>query len=151
MNTEAIAKLTAKGRELMTSIGKQELSFFDNGVTAGSGSYGEVIAGDFGFANPRSAAGVLGGLVKQGLMTADEAEGDGGLWYELTELGAEVANHLAGNTEEQAEEPQSKDPSVGVTIKAGRKWSYLYAADGSLIAEVRNDQLEAIWKTLKYA
>lgn len=146
MNT----KLTKKGRELMTAIGNAELSFFDDGVVEGSGSYGEVIAGDFGFANPRSAAGVLGGLVKQGLMTADEAEGDAGLWYSLTALGADVANSLADSKVPADAEPvdtrtvaeQEQEASV-LTIKTGRKWTYLYNAAGELVAEIRND----VWGT----
>jgi hypothetical protein len=30
------------------------------------------------------------------------------------------------------------------TVKVGRKWTAITAADGSLIAEVRNDQVEAV-------
>ena len=35
-------------------------------------------------------------------------------------------------------------PTTGITVKQGSKWTYLYAADGSLIAELRNDSLAAI-------
>jgi hypothetical protein len=85
----AIVMLTLKGRYAMQAIGERRLSFFDNGIEQGSGSWGECLTGELG----HRSSGVLGGLVKQRLLTSSQE--DHGSWYELTELGAAVAKKLA--------------------------------------------------------
>lgn len=86
----AIKKLTPQGIVVMTTIADGKISFFDAGLTAGSGSWGEVLAKEDGI-----KPGVLTGLAKQGLLVAGEAGDEGaGKWWELTELGAAVANQL---------------------------------------------------------
>jgi hypothetical protein len=47
-------------------------------------------------------------------------------------------------TETTQEEQDDLEGYAPVNATVGRKWTYLYAADGSLIAELRNDQLAAI-------
>jgi hypothetical protein len=43
------------------------------------------------------------------------------------------------------DEPAMVEPVTATpTVKVGRKWTTITAADGSLIAEVRNDQVEAV-------
>jgi hypothetical protein len=54
---------------------------------------------------------------------------------------APCTNHVPVDV--RTEEPASPAPT-GLTVKRGSKWTYLYAADGSVIAELRNDSLAAI-------
>lgn len=96
-----IEGLTAKGRETMTSIGRiafggRELGFFDDGVAAGSGSWGECLTGELG----HRSAGVINRLAKLGLF--DVSHDVNGAWFSLTELGAEVALLLAAPAAEAA-------------------------------------------------
>ena len=90
----AIAQLTAKGRETMEAIGLQELSFFDEGVVEGSGSWGGSISGDMG----HHSSGVINRLRDMGLFRSEDV-GDYDLWWTLTELGAAVANELVRPTQ----------------------------------------------------
>lgn len=58
---------------------------------------------------------------------------------------------LAALEEEKADEQDVIDDLEGyapVNSTVGRKWTYLYDANGELIAELRNDQLAAIGKYL---
>lgn len=134
---ETIAKMTPKGRETMTAVGNREFAWFDDGIVGGSGIWGEC----FGV-----ASGVLNRLRDLGMWECtEEGEVGSGLWWALTELGAAVANTLAARSaldELEYVEPVVETPQV--TVKTGAKWTYLYAADGSLIAEIRNDQFAAI-------
>lgn len=137
MNTtfaiEAIVEqLTAKGRETMRAIGANETSFFDEGIVENSGIWGECLTSELG----HKSSGVINRLKALGLFeTSDAGPDDDSDWWALTELGADVANYLAGRT-----------PVLTpvATSKVGTKWTYIYAADGSLIAEVRNDQVETV-------
>ena len=125
-----LATLTAKGLATMTAIGNGELSYFDDGIVANSGIWGECLTGELG----HKSSGVIVQLVKQGMFTTSESSEDNdGTWYSLTELGAEVANSLV--------RPAAP---TGVTFKTGAKWTYMYAPDGTLIAELRNDSLAQI-------
>jgi len=88
-------KLTTQGTETMLAIGRiaygrRQLGFFDNGVTAGSGSWGECLTGELG----HKSSGVINQLVKLGLF--DTSKDYNGTWFELTELGVKVALELAG-------------------------------------------------------
>lgn len=71
-----------------------------------------------------------------------DEETDG--WYDMTWM--PCASHVPDRTEAPAEEPKADETVAvaGVTIKVGRKWTYMYAADGSLIAEIRNDAVDAV-------
>lgn len=89
-------KLTAKQTALLTAIGRNEFTFFDDGIAAGSGTWSDVLTGEAGpevAANPKGVARVAGSLVKKGLLASSEQEE--GTWFELTEAGAELANELA--------------------------------------------------------
>jgi hypothetical protein len=105
---DTINGLTEKGRHTMTAIGglafgNCSLSFFDDGVTVGSGSWGECLTGELG----HKSSGVLVGLVKRGLLASYSYEEDGdGTWYELTDLGVAVALELAKPEEAPAPEPK---------------------------------------------
>jgi hypothetical protein len=131
----AIAQLTAKGRETMDAVGRGWTSFFDNGIVEYSGIWGDNLTGELG----HKSSGVINQLVKLGLFySTPMGEDDPSNWYSLTALGADVANYLAENLEvEDAEPAADADPQV--TVKTGSKWTYIYAADGSLLAEIRND------------
>lgn len=88
----AISSLTVKGRATMKAIGDRKLSFFDDGIVEGSGIWGGCLVSEMG----HKSAGVISNLEKQGLLiSTDYEEGDDGKWWELTELGAQVANALA--------------------------------------------------------
>lgn len=65
-------------------------------------------------------------------------------WYEINWL--PCAKHVPAGTD-IAEAPVVEEPTV--TVKVGRKWTYIYAADGSLIAEVRNDSSAAVIAALQ--
>jgi hypothetical protein len=135
MNTnEAIAKMTAKGIETMTAVGRGQLSFFDDGIVEGSGIWGECLVSEMG----HKSSGVINRLRDLGLWVFTDSDEDPSGWWSLTALGADVANELG----KVVEEPVVKDREP--TVKVGAKWTYIYAADGSLIAEVRNDQYELV-------
>lgn len=97
---EAIKGLTTKGRVVMTMIGLEQLSYFDEGVEPDSGSWGLCICQE---ANVRP--GVLTGLRDQGLLRSTSGDSDEGDWWELTELGASVSRELASReTGEEVED-----------------------------------------------
>lgn len=136
--TETIDQLTAKGRDAMAAIGRQEVSFFDEGIVAGAGSWGGILTADLG----HKSSGVLNRLKTLGLFDTfkdtDPADADCGDWWSLTELGAAVANKLA--------EPTTGISFLergGVSAKAGRVWTDLYI-DGVKIAGLRTEHLAAI-------
>lgn len=100
----AIETLSANGLALMTAIGEQRFTFFDGGIEEGEGSWANCISEEaVGMEitkSVRSTAGILVRLVKIGMFTTAENEDNvngEGQWYSLTELGAAVANELAGN------------------------------------------------------
>lgn len=104
----AIEKLTAQGAPVMQSIANGDYGWFDNGLTEGSGIWGECI---------NEKPGVLGGLAKQGLLTSDDPDPQAGAgrWYALTALGAEVANLLAENAHNEEHAARSAShPAVVV-------------------------------------
>lgn len=135
-----VAQLTEKGRDAMNSIGRGWVSFFDNGIVEGSGIWGECLTADLGL----KSSGVINRLRDLGLFVAYDTKDDdyaSGMWWDLTALGADVANYLAenleGHNDADADESVAADPKI--TVKTGSKWTYIYAADGSLLAEIRND------------
>lgn len=92
MNTsEAIAALTPKGRDAMQAIGRRKVSFFDQGIEEGSGSWSECLVADLG----HRSSGVIVQLAELGLFDTSWHGKPDGTWYELTDLGAKVAKALA--------------------------------------------------------
>lgn len=94
-------KLTKKQTALMTQIGSNGFSFFDDGIVEDSGIWSDALTGEAGPEVSDTAKGagrVAVSLVKKGLLKSEEAED--GTWFELTAEGAAVANELAGNTEQ---------------------------------------------------
>lgn len=87
-----IAQLTDKGRATMLAVGQGRLSFFDDGIVENSGIWGECLTGELG----HKSSGVVNRLARLGLwnVTHDLASDDGA-WWDLTALGAAVANTLA--------------------------------------------------------
>lgn len=114
-NTAAvIAQLTVKGREAMTAIGQHKVSYFDDGIVEGSGSWGSCLTEDLG----HKSSGVLNRLEALGLFTTTDTgePEDAGFWWELTDLGADVANTLAGNTaDEDNTEDNTEEGTTTVT------------------------------------
>lgn len=91
---EVIAQLTAKGRAFMQQVGKGRFDFFDDGIVEGSGNWGENMAQQLECAtNPKSASGIMGATAKLGLWNTWTDEGQ--TWWDLTALGAAVAQTLA--------------------------------------------------------
>jgi hypothetical protein len=139
----AVAQLTDKGRETMRAVGAHETSFFDNGIVAHSGIWGDNLTGELGHAS----SGVINRLAKLGLFDASPADvDDPAMWWSLTELGADVANYLSGNLNDVPAQADAETAPV-VTTKVGAKWTYIYV-DGSLVAEVRNDSAAVVIATL---
>jgi hypothetical protein len=102
--TAALESLTPAGRKFMELVGSHHFDFFDDGIVAGSGNWGENLtwqaAGPVA-ATERGVAGVMSRLAapELGLWVNDryaEEPGEGGKWWELTELGALVALAAAG-------------------------------------------------------
>lgn len=110
----AVAKLTKKGQPVMLQIGSGGCSFFDNGIVPNSGIWGEQLAQECGV-----LSGVLTGLRKQGLLEIFNNSDDEGTWVDLTPLGADVANFLAGNLTLQADaEAQMADEELNVSTES---------------------------------
>lgn len=147
--TETIAKMTAKGIETMTAIGKQELSYFDDGVAEYSGIWGECLVSEMG----HKSSGVINRLRDLGLFTAtpqEHDEYDAGAWWALTALGAEVANLLAADApvvDEVAEEIVAT--ATGVEVKRGPKWSYIFV-NGEQVMEVRSHLVDQVLATVNF-
>lgn len=135
----AISNLTELGRYTMTAIGEGRVSWFDDGIVEGSGIWGECLSSEMG----HNSSGVVNRLVKAGLFNS-HIDSDGN-WLSLTALGADVANELARKDEAETPAPV-ETPAPQFTTKVGRKWTYIYAADGSLVAEIRNDAAAALLK-----
>jgi hypothetical protein len=74
----------------------------------------------------------------------DEADGDRyAATYAINWL--PCANHVPADEQTVADGTEVEDGiAPQPTVKVGRKWITITAADGSLIAEVRNDQVEAV-------
>lgn len=145
----AFDNLTAKGQALMTQVGTRGFSFFDEGIVAGSGAWGEVMAGEAGpdvSSTSKGVAGVLSGTNKAGLWNVtpgDKEFGDDSDWWALTELGAAVALHAASLVVTADDErtrqntPAEVAPAVKVCKKDAshgehrvtRTGSYCYACD----------------------
>lgn len=137
----AISQLTAKGLDTMQAIANGETSFFDSGLVEDSGIWGDNLTGELG----HKSSGVINRLVTLGLLGSWAADADDpSNWYFLTSLGADVANFLNGTLEWTAfeitaDDAPAADADPTITVKTGSKWTYIYAADGSLLAEIRND------------
>jgi hypothetical protein len=138
--SDTAASLTEKGQQTMMAIGRRELSFFDDGVVAGSGIWGSCLASEMG----HKSSGVINRLRDAGLFKVYDGDAqDDSMWWELTELGADVANYLAAQDRaDYGANPAdafAKDfPALAipvVTAKVGSKWTYLYLGD-TLIAEI---------------
>ena len=108
----AIAKLTAKGFDTMTAVANHQLSFFDDGIVAGSGIWGECFVNEMG----HKSSGVINQLVKLGLFDLSTTED--GSWYSLTELGVEVAQRLAAPAEEEEEEEAEVEAEAEAPVAA---------------------------------
>lgn len=96
----AIAGLTASGKEFMTAVGMKRFDFFDEGIVAGSGNWGENMSWQYASIagkSARSVSGVMARLSTIGLWDVylDGERGSDGNWWSLTELGAAVAVRLA--------------------------------------------------------
>jgi hypothetical protein len=89
----AIDALTPKGRQTMTEVGNWTGSFFDEGCTAGSGIWGECFMNEAG----HKSAGVINRLRDLGLFETS-IDDESGVWFALTPLGVEVAQHLTTPT-----------------------------------------------------
>lgn len=140
-----VSQLTAKGRETMMAIGNGELSFFDGGVVEMSGIWGECLVSEMG----HKSSGVVNRLKDMGLFTAhDYDHDDAGMWWQLTSLGADVANYLAGNFDNritvEVEEGgldlvETPVETTYVNVKVGRKWITITDGEGNILAEVQKD------------
>lgn len=86
----SIEAMTPMGIIVMDAIGNRRVSFFDDGISEGSGSWGTCLCGDTG-ARP----GALTQLEKLGLLASEETDDEAGKWWTLTALGADVAQELA--------------------------------------------------------
>jgi len=101
------------------------------------------------FAEPHQAEDIWDVLSKQqareGYNADFDEETDG--WYDIEWL--PCAKHVPATHEEEApaDEPGSDFAVDGVTVKVGRKWTYMYL-DGVLIAEVLNEQAETVRRAL---
>lgn len=63
----ALAKLTANGKLFMASVGKREYDFFDDGIVADSGNWGEHMAEQFAHNHglkARSVGGIMAATKK---------------------------------------------------------------------------------------
>lgn len=134
----AFDNLTPKGREFMTVVGTWKGSFFDDGIVAGSGAWGEVLASEGCVtATLKGMGGVLAGTNKAGLWTVmpKEAGDDSDFWM-LTELGAAVAQHAASLVAPvEATKICKKDASHG-PHRVTKSGSYCYACD-RIVAEAQ--------------
>jgi predicted SprT family Zn-dependent metalloprotease len=93
MEHDMTAKLTASGKALLTQIGNGQFSFFDNGITAGSGIWHENLTDEAHAAvakTPKGVANVARKLADDGYLTISDVDEDNP-WVELTELGASTA------------------------------------------------------------
>jgi hypothetical protein len=93
----AIAALTPAGKEFMLAVGMKRFDFFDEGIAAGSGNWGEGMSWQFAAMTdrkPRSVPGIMSRLSVSGLWTISAGDPDQGNWWSLTELGAAVALKL---------------------------------------------------------
>lgn len=131
----AYDSLTAKGQALMLQIGTWNGSFFDGGIAAHSGAWGEVLTNELdldalGVKSTKSVAGVLNGTAKAGLWDVAPGEaGDDSDFWSLTELGAEVAHHAAAlAAPKPAVKVCRKDASHG-EHRVTKTGSYCYACD----------------------
>jgi hypothetical protein len=101
------------------------------------------------FAEPDQADEVWDVLCKEDAREAyngdfDE-ETDG--WYDID--WKPCANHIPDHREAEVKTGEEVAAQTSITTKVGRKWTYIYAADGSLVAEVRNDQVAAVIAALQ--
>lgn len=104
---QAIANLSDNGTRFLTLLGRQIsgadtrcMSFFDDGLAAGSGHWGEPFAQEMcGLmdASRRSMGGIMARLSNLGIfnLSPQEEYGDGP-WWSLTELGVSVIESLLG-------------------------------------------------------
>jgi hypothetical protein len=101
----AIAALTDAGREFMRAVGKQSFDFFDEGIVAGSGNWGENMSWQYAAMSgrkPRSVSGIMARLSVAGLWELSDGDPDQGKWWSLTELGAAVALQLAATEKQES-------------------------------------------------
>lgn len=109
----AIAALTPMGRAFMLQVGQGGFDFFDQGIVENSGNYSANMAWQFrGGNSPRSSGGVMARLLAQPeplwrvMPDASYVPGFPSDWWDLTALGAAVANKLAADAAELTPEPE---------------------------------------------
>lgn len=143
----ALLNLTANGRDFMTHVGQMHFDFFDEGIVENSGNWGEnlsqQLAGWTGKSD-KSSSGIMTATKKIGLWETSEQED--GMWWALTAVGAEVANHLAAMASE-ASEAKVEEAKPVITTKVGPKWAYLYV-DGAQVAEVKSQFADAVFAAI---
>ena len=89
------AKLTAKEIALMSAVAHREFSFFDDGISEGSGIWADCMTGEIVGSTKypvsetrRGVASVLNSLVRKGLLQSEnDDESDEGAWTYLTAEG----------------------------------------------------------------
>jgi predicted SprT family Zn-dependent metalloprotease len=122
MEHDMTAKLTASGKALLTQIGNGQFSFFDNGITAGSGIWHENLTDEAHAAvakTPKGVANVARKLADDGYLTISDVDEDNP-WVELTELGASTA--LAFSSAAVLPAPEVEAPAEPVfDAKAARE------------------------------
>lgn len=127
-------KLTAKETALMTAIGAHYFSFFDDGIVAGSGIWSNVMTDEMAghkeylvSATPKGVAGVASSLIKKQLLTTSGSTNPEGAWFELTELGADIANELAGNDDPSLEAVLTDDDPMNIEAQVNEAQAALAA------------------------
>lgn len=156
------AKLTAKETALLTMIATGQFTWFDDGLTEGSGIWTtcltEEAEGSEVSATQRGVATVVASLGRKGFLETNQT-GDGeGAWTALTEAGAAWCNeHEAkvGRTileqvtiaqEEEAEAAPAETTTTEWTTEDGTEWIHTSFADLSAVTR-RRRQVSGAWRT----
>ena len=88
MTTQTIT-LTAYGQQVAQLIADRKVSFFDDGLEAGSGTYGVELSFDIqraGIATKEQTGGIINGMIEAGFFNIFDYEGDS--YVELTPAAA---------------------------------------------------------------
>ncbi|ALY10781.1 hypothetical protein FDH63_gp56 [Arthrobacter phage Wayne] len=110
---------------MIIAIGAQKYSFFDEGITEGSGIWYSALVEETPL-SPRLAARAVTKLVKEGRLIKSDKDEDGEQWVELTAHGAKIAQGLATETplvivEDEAAPTTRKAPTAQVAEGTGCK------------------------------
>ncbi|XNL98387.1 hypothetical protein SEA_BUMBLE_76 [Arthrobacter phage Bumble] len=120
-------KLTAKETALMAAIADRQFSFFDDGISEGSGIWADCLTGEIvgSAAYPvsetrRGVASVLNSLCRKGLLISeDDEESTDGAWTYLTAAGvAWCEAHTAAKVEELPVVTLSGEMTEAVEVEA---------------------------------